>query len=64
MQRITSAFNVENPTFTDIDDLMAAVDMDGDGRITEEEFNELVGDIISILREEIQFSKLGADAWS
>lgn len=37
---------------------MSSVDIDGDGRITEEEFDELVGDIINIIREEIQFNKL------
>lgn len=58
MRRITGAFNVEDPTFTDIDELMTAIDIDGDGRITEDEFNQLVGDIINIIREEIQFDKL------
>jgi hypothetical protein len=36
MKRITGAFNVEDPSLTDIDELMGAVDIDGDGRITEE----------------------------
>jgi Ca2+-binding EF-hand superfamily protein len=62
MKRITNAFNVEEPTFTDIDDLISSVDIDGDGHITEEEFNELVGDIVNIIREEIQFDKLAKRA--
>lgn len=58
MKRITAAFNVEDPSLTDIDELMGAVDIDGDGRITEEEFDELVGDIINIIREEVQFERI------
>lgn len=63
MKRITGAFNVEEPSYSDIDDLVSAVDIDGDGRITEEEFNELVRDIVNIIREEIQFEKLKKNAW-
>lgn len=29
------AFNVEEPTFADIDNLVAAIDTNGDGRITQ-----------------------------
>ena len=58
MKRITGAFNVEDPSLTDIDELMGAVDIDGDGRITEEQFDELVGDIINIIREEVQFERI------
>jgi Ca2+-binding EF-hand superfamily protein len=39
MKRITAAFNVEDPSIADIDDLICAVDANGDGKITEEEFN-------------------------
>ena len=58
MKRITGAFNVEDPSLADIDELMGAVDIDGDGRITQEEFDELVGDIINIIREEVQFERI------
>ena len=35
IRRIAMAFNVEEPTFTDIDNLVAAIDTNGDGRITQ-----------------------------
>jgi Ca2+-binding EF-hand superfamily protein len=45
------AFNVEEPTFTDIDNLMAALDTNGDGRITQTEFEELIIQIVEIIKE-------------
>jgi Ca2+-binding EF-hand superfamily protein len=38
IRRIAMAFNVEEPSFTDIDNLVAAIDTNGDGRITQLEF--------------------------
>jgi len=35
MKRITSAFHVEEPTISDINDIMAIIDGNGDGRITD-----------------------------
>jgi len=35
MKGITSAFHVEEPTISDINDIMVIVDRNGDGRITE-----------------------------
>jgi Ca2+-binding EF-hand superfamily protein len=45
------AFNVEEPTFTDIDNLVAALDTNGDGRITQTEFEELIIQIVEIIKE-------------
>ncbi len=42
IKRIAMAFNVEEPSFTDIDNLAKALDVNGDGKITREEFDELI----------------------
>ena len=46
------AFNVEEPTFAEIDTLAAALDTNGDGRITLLEFEELIQQIVEIIKEE------------
>lgn len=45
------AFNVEEPTFSDIDNLVAAIDTNGDGRITQAEFEQLIVQIVEIIKE-------------
>jgi predicted RNA-binding protein associated with RNAse of E/G family len=46
------AFNVEEPSFTDIDNLVAAIDTNGDGRISHEEFEQVIRQIVEIIKEE------------
>ncbi len=38
IKRLTMAFHVEEPSFADIDNLARALDANGDGKITREEF--------------------------
>lgn len=38
IKRLTNAFHVEEPSFSDIDNLSRALDVNGDGKITKEEF--------------------------
>jgi calmodulin len=52
IRRIAMAFNVEEPSFTDIDNLVGAIDTNGDGRITLTEFEELIHQIVDIIKEE------------
>lgn len=54
IRRIAMAFHVEEPTFTDIDNLVSALDVNGDGKITQAEFEELIVQIVEIIKEERQ----------
>jgi len=48
------AFHVEEPSFGDIDNLANAIDENGDGKITMQEFDALIVQIVEIIREERQ----------
>ncbi len=57
VRRIADAFHVEEPTFTDIDNLVNALDVNGDGKITQAEFETLIQEIVVIISEVRQSSK-------
>lgn len=54
IKRLAMAFHVEQPTFTDIDNLVQALDENGDGKIHKTEFDKLIAQIVEIIREEKQ----------
>ena len=50
LKRIASAFYVEEPSFAEIDNVVQALDVNGDGKITREEFEQLIVQIVEIIR--------------
>ena len=52
IKRMAMAFHVEEPSFADIDNLVQALDENGDGKITMDEFDALIGQIVEIIKEE------------
>jgi Ca2+-binding EF-hand superfamily protein len=52
LKRIASAFHVEEPSFAEIDNVVQALDVNGDGKITRDEFEQLIHEIIEIIKEE------------
>lgn len=52
IKRLAMAFHVEEPSFADIDNLALALDANGDGKITREQFEQLIEKIVEIIREE------------
>jgi Ca2+-binding EF-hand superfamily protein len=52
IKRLAAAFHVEEPSFSDIDRLSKALDVNGDGKITREEFEQLILEIVEIIKEE------------
>jgi Ca2+-binding EF-hand superfamily protein len=56
IKRIAMAFHVEEPTFTDIDNLVTALDENGDGKIAKAEFDKLIIQIVEIIKEERQIT--------
>ncbi len=42
LRRLTDAFNVEEPSEEDINDILKELDANGDGKISQTEFEDLV----------------------
>ncbi len=49
---LMSLFNVEEPSYDDIEDILKLLDTSGDGKISRSEFDTLIEDIIIIIKEE------------
>lgn len=54
LKRLTDAFNVEEPSEEDIVDILKELDANGDGKISQTEFQALVFEVVKIIEEEKQ----------
>ena len=54
LQKVTCIFNVEDPSESDIDAVMKELDFNGDGKISQEEFEFIKKLVIKIAREELE----------
>lgn len=52
LKRLTDAFNVEEPSEEDINDILKELDANGDGKISQTEFEALIVDVVKIMEEE------------
>lgn len=52
MKRLTGAFNVEEPSEEEINDILRDLDANGDGKVSMGEFETLVEEVISIIEEQ------------
>lgn len=52
LKRLTDAFNVEEPSEEDINDILKELDANGDGKISQSEFEALIVDVVKIMDEE------------
>ena len=52
LRRLTDAFNVEQPSEDDINDILKELDVNGDGKISQTEFEDLVKEVVKIIDEE------------
>jgi Ca2+-binding EF-hand superfamily protein len=52
MKRLTDAFNVEEPSEEDINEILKELDANGDGKISQVEFEALIVDVVKIIEEE------------
>ena len=52
LRRLTDAFNVEEPSEEDINDILKELDANGDGKISQTEFEDLVREVVKIIDEE------------
>ena len=55
LRRLTDAFNVEEPSEEDINDILKELDVNGDGKISQSEFEDLVKEVVKIIDEERSF---------
>ncbi len=55
LRRLTDAFNVEEPSEEDINDILKELDVNGDGKISQSEFEDLVTEVVKIIDEERSF---------
>jgi Ca2+-binding EF-hand superfamily protein len=52
LKRLTDSFDVEEPNDDDINVILNELDTNGDGRISQTEFEALVVDVVKIIEEE------------
>ena len=52
LKRLTDSFDVEEPNDDDINVILNELDTNGDGRISQSEFEALVVDVVKIIEEE------------
>ena len=52
LRRLTDAFNVEEPSEEDINEILRYLDANGDGKISQTEFEDLVKEVVKIIDEE------------
>jgi Ca2+-binding EF-hand superfamily protein len=58
LRRLTDAFGVEEPNEDDINEILRELDANGDGRISQVEFENLIIQVVTILEEEKKAPKL------
>lgn len=49
LKRLTDAFDVEEPSEDDINDILKELDANGDGKISQGEFEALVIDVVKLI---------------
>ena len=52
LKRLTNSFDVEDPSEEDITFILNELDSNGDGRISQGEFEALVVDVVQLIEEE------------
>ena len=57
LRRLTDAFNVEEPSQEDINDILKELDVNGDGKISQLEFEALVVEVVKIIEEQKELKK-------
>lgn len=55
LKRLTDTFHVEEPSDDEINDLLKELDVNGDGRVSQAEFESLIEEVICLIEEEKQF---------
>ena len=51
LRKLTDSFHVERPSPSDIDFIFKELDVNGDGKISQKEFDTLVIEVVNILGE-------------
>lgn len=64
LKRLTDAFDVEEPSEEDINDILKELDANGDGKISQGEFEALVIDVVKLIEEERTGKKKDQWLWS
>jgi Ca2+-binding EF-hand superfamily protein len=61
LRRLTDAFNVEEPSEEDINEILKYLDANGDGKISQTEFEDLVKEVVKIIDEEKSLEEGGQE---
>jgi Ca2+-binding EF-hand superfamily protein len=49
LRRLTDTFHVEEPSDDEINDLLKELNVNGDGRVSQAEFESLIEEVISLI---------------
>lgn len=52
LTRLTDAFDVEEPSDDDVNEILKELDANGDGKISQQEFEALVVDVVKLIEED------------
>lgn len=52
LNKLTDSFHVEHPSEEDIKEIFTELDRNGDGKINQKEFDELINEVVHILEED------------
>ena len=52
LRKLTDSFHVEHPSDDEINDIFKDLDVNGDGRISQIEFQALIDEVVKIIKEE------------
>jgi Ca2+-binding EF-hand superfamily protein len=52
LKTLTDAFDVEEPSDDDVNDILKELDDNGDGKISQVEFEDLIVEVVKIIEEE------------
>ena len=52
LRKLTDSFHVEHPNDEDITEIFKELDVNGDRRISQTEFQALINDVVEIIKEE------------
>lgn len=53
LRRMTKGLGLEDPSGEDVDFIMKELDINGDGKLSKEEFQQLVNQVLHVLKDQI-----------
>jgi Ca2+-binding EF-hand superfamily protein len=52
LRKLTDSFHVEHPSEEDINEVFRELDVNGDGKISRNEFESMIDEVVKIIQEE------------